>query len=194
MLREFPPPRLAKLAPSVAQRTLRLNAECKGELTLRSRTNSANVSVSDAHGTFELTGNQVEGTLSVPLPPQLSMGPASSDPLAWRVVEVRPQSENPGFGSAANLGKTSLSVLVEVEYNHVRTQTVHLLEFETGEPGSIPSKVHLFRLALDPNAHRLRLATELTNATDGRPPNGNPLKRVELALHCGLSESNRSQP
>lgn len=205
MLREFPPPRLAKLAPNVTQQPRTLTAECGGELTFRTRANATTLPVREAHGTFTLPGGTntgLDATLSVALPPELAAENSSSSELTWRVLEVRAANEGDGSFATVTNGSmggappnpSSFSIVAQVEYNRVRTQNVHSLVFETEDPTSAPHKVHLLRLALDTSAHRLRLPVETATATERRPASwpSKSARRVELNLHCGLTETDRS--
>jgi hypothetical protein len=188
VLQEFPPPRLAKLALHVTQRTHTMSAQCDGELSLRTRLDAVTRELKGATGMLTLSTNgktELTGSLSVPFPPGLSLSSTEPPPLRWRIVETKADT---------GIGAWSTQVIAELEYNRVRTRAVHSLEFKPStEPDMPPSEVHLARLALDPNAHRLTMPNEQQS---GRPTalGADPLKRADLTLHCRLEETDRSQP
>lgn len=204
VLQEFPPPRLANLAPNNVAHPHDLNARCSGELVLKTRGETTSLPIAEAHGTIELGGGAsrvVNATLSVPLPEQLGHTSSSAPTLEWRVLEVRSEE---GFESAVptaasrsrsrgNSVTTSLSVVASVELNRVRTQAVHRLEFEYADLGLAPNRVHLSRLVLDVNAHRLKFPGDAQAFTGHGRGNGTTHKRAELSLHCGLAATDRSE-
>jgi hypothetical protein len=201
VLQEFPPPRLAKVSPNVEMRALSMTAECAAELSMQTRSTSKTLHLSGARGTFELPASgklDMNAELSVSLPGDISDGSTGSRrPLVWRLLEVHPRVKDNGLSTRTeSTAASSMQVVAEFEYNRVRTQVVHLLEFENPDhPSAPPTKVHLSRLSLDPSAHRLQFPAT-AYPPGGRPTSnaGSQLKRVELTFHCGLREIDRSHP
>jgi hypothetical protein len=203
VLKEFPPPRLAKLSPHLEAEPRVLLAQCKGDLMLRTRLGSKTLKLDDARGTFELVslGNSdVNATLDVALPKILAADQTQrAGPLAWRIVGMRPAAYDDGpvpvwggsKGGMREQDRLQRTVVAELEYNRVRTRVVHSIEFERLDGSDVfPTAVHLWRLALDPRAHRLEFPAQQLALTNGRPVTrgDTSLKSAELNLDCTLTE------
>lgn len=202
MLREFPPPRLAKQAPNIGYREHRFAANCSGELGLRSRSDTVTFELRGGVGSLEVRssgGFDVDATFELPVPTGLTTGVSESDRnLVWKVVEVRPTDDtfeavNDSRTSRSARRTRSFSVVAEIEFNRVRTRNIHVLEFTLDEPGSGPANVYLLRQPIDASAHRLALPTNVTRLSEGRPSaDRGGLRRAELTLRCGLTEVDAS--